>query len=66
VSHNGIHVECRELDPASNRLRLALPRRLISIRMKRWAAQTANLKCVGMKLLRMMPDGMLTPDWPPL
>ena len=58
VNRNGIDVECRDLDPASNRLQLSLPRRLISIRMRRWAAQTANLHCVGKKLPRMMPDGV--------
>ena len=66
VNRNGIDVECRDLDPASNRLQLSLPHLLISIRMRRWAAQTANLHCVGKRLSRMMPDGVLKPDWPPL
>ena len=56
MNRNGIDVECRDLDPASNRLQLSLPHRLISIRMRRWAAQTANLHCVGERLPRMMPD----------
>ena len=57
VNLNGIDVECRDLDPASNRLQLSLPRHLISMRMMRWAAQTANLHCVGKRLPRMMLDG---------
>ena len=60
VNRNGIGVECRDLDPASNRLQLSLPHHcLISIRMRRWAAQTANLHCVGERLPRMMPDVLL-------
>jgi len=66
VNRNGIDVECRDLDPASNQLQLSLPHRLISICMRRWAAQTANLHCVGKRLPRIMPDGVLKPNWPPL
>jgi len=31
----------------------------------RWVVQTANLRCVDRKQLRMMPDGMLKPGWLP-
>ena len=37
VNRNGIDVECRDLDPASNRLQLSLPHRVISIRYLRYA-----------------------------
>ena len=61
----GTDVGCKDLGPTSTRLQLWPPRHLISIRTRRWVVQTANLRCVDRKQLRMMPDGMLKPGWLP-